>query len=139
MLIREALYRSTAIPAASKSLDAAAMRGKAIAANLANITTPGYQRIEVGFEAALRRELDRIGEKGGKKDWDPEDRRAAIERAQPFAYRPQDPALPGGINNVDVDVEAAKLAENQILFQYAARFAKDGRGLIESAIKGEAG
>jgi flagellar basal-body rod protein FlgB len=139
MLIQNAIYRSTAIPAAAKSLDAAVLRGKAIAANLANVTTPGYERIEVAFESALRAELNKIQEKGGKADWDPAAAREVFERVKPVAYRPQDTVRPGGINNVDVDVEAAKLAENQILFQYGVKFVQESKGLLESAIRGEAG
>lgn len=38
-----------------KSLDAYALRQKAIASNVANIDTPGYKRIEVPFEEQLRK------------------------------------------------------------------------------------
>lgn len=38
-----------------KSLDAYALRQKAIASNVANIDTPGYKRLEVSFEEQLRK------------------------------------------------------------------------------------
>lgn len=139
MFIKDALLSRTSIPAAEKSLDASALRGRAIAANIANATTPGYQRIEVKFEEQLRLALDQTKIKGestrpghlpvGRPD---------LDRVVPYAYRPQDPVLPGEINNVDIDMEMAKLAENQMLFNFAAKFITDRKGAIMSAIKGHA-
>lgn len=137
MLVQQAIFNSTAIPAVTKSLDAAALRSKAIAANLANVTTPGYQRIEVDFEAALRKKMDQIQGDGKQADWDPAAAREAFQAVQPVAYRPVDPTLPGGVNNVDVDMEASKMAENHLLFNFDVRFIQDEKGMIESAIRGE--
>jgi len=44
--------------------------------------------------------------------------------------------LPGQINNVDIDMEMAKLAENQILFTSSVKFLQDRIGTIRSAIQG---
>jgi flagellar basal-body rod protein FlgB len=139
MLIKQAIFSSTAIPAVAKSLDAATLRGKAIASNLANITTPGYQRIEVDFETTLRRQLDQIRGDGRKPNADPAAERAVFNEVNPVAYRPDDPTSPGGINNVDVDMEAAKLAENHIAFNYGVRFMQDEKGMIDAAIHGSFG
>jgi flagellar basal-body rod protein FlgB len=139
MFIKDALFSQTSIPAVAKALDAAALRQKAIASNLANITTPGYQRIEVAFEDQLKLALDEKKLKGvtdqpghmplGRPD---------LDQVVPMAYRSQDPTLPGEINNVDVDMEAAKLAENQILFNFGIKFIQERKGAIESAISGQA-
>ena len=135
MLLREALYSRTSIPLVSRTLDACALRSKAIANNLANVATPGYQRIEVDFESRLRQALDEQKLSGtttqpmhmplGRPD---------LERIQPMAYRSQDPILPGEVNNVDVDIESAKLAENQLLFQYGVKFIQERKGALEAAI-----
>lgn len=140
MFLKEALFSRTSIPAVAKSLDACALRGRAIAANLANATTPGYQRIEVSFEDRLKKALDGSGLRGtadqpghmpiGKPD---------LDQVQPIAYRSQDPTLPGEINNVDVDAEAAKLAENQLLFSFGVRFIQERKGDIANAISGQPG
>jgi flagellar basal-body rod protein FlgB len=140
MFLKEALFSRTSIQAVAKSLDACAMRGRAIAANLANATTPGYQRIEVSFEDRLKKALDGGGLQGtsdqpghltlGKPD---------LDQVRPIAYRSQDPTLPGEINNVDVDAEAAKLAENQILFSYGVKFIQARKADITNAITGQPG
>ena len=137
MLIKQALFQNTAIAEASKSLDATVLRSKAIASNMANLMTPGYQRIEVDFESKLKLELDRIRENGRKSDWDTEGIKEAFRRVEPVAHRSSGTMLPGGINNVDVDLEAATMAENRILFQYDIRFIQDEKSLIDSAIRGQ--
>ena len=48
--------------------------------------------------------------------------RPDLERIDAVAFRSQDPTKPGEVNNVDVDIEMAKLAENQILFEYGVKF-----------------
>lgn len=140
MLIKDALFSRTSIPVVGKSLDASALRARAIAGNLANVDTPGYQRVEVAFEAALRAALD------GRTPQGAADRaghlplgRPDLGRVEAVAYRSQDPTRPGEVNNVDVDIEMAKLAENRILFEYGVKFINLRKADITSAIKGQAG
>ena len=116
------------------------LRSRAIANNLANVNTPGYQRIEVEFESKLRDALDEkklsgsVDQNGhmqlGKGD---------LDRLEPIAYRSKDPTLPGEINNVDVDMESAKLAENQLLYNFGIKFIQMRKGDIENAITGQPG
>lgn len=138
MFIKNALLSRTSIPAVEKSLDAAALRSRAIASNLANVDTPGYQRIEVAFEAALRAALDRktpqgVADQAGHLPLG----RPDLEQVHAMAFRSQDPTKPGEVNNVDVDLEMAKLAENQILFNYGVKLIGLRKGDITSAIKGQ--
>ena len=138
MLLKEALYTKTAIPTVSKSLDACMLRSRAIANNLANVNTPGYQRIEVEFESKLRDALDEQKLSGAvDQSGHMALGRARIEQITPVAYRSQDPTLPGEINNVDVDIEAAKLAENQLLYSFGIRFIQAQKSDILNAIKGQ--
>jgi flagellar basal-body rod protein FlgB len=139
MFLKEALFARTSIPVVSKSLDACVLRGKAIANNLANVMTPGYQRIEVAFEDRLKKALDEK-QLAGATDQSGHMAlgRLDVEKLQPVAYRSQDPTLTGEINNVDVDVEAAKLAENQILYMFGIKFIQERKADIASAIAGHA-
>lgn len=113
------------------------MRLKAIANNIANVNTPGYKRIEVSFEAELQKALNPQVLTGARTD----SQHMAIGRPdlgslKPKAYRPNDPTLPGQVNNVDIDMEMAKLAENQILFQAAVKFSSERGAVLRSAISG---
>ncbi len=139
MFLKEALFSRTSIPLVSKSLDACVLRGKAIANNLANVMTPGYQRIEVAFEDRLKKALDEKQLAGATDHADHiKLGRLDVDKLQPVAYRSQDPTLPGEINNVDVDAEAAKLAENQLLYMFGIKFIQERKGDIASAISGHA-
>lgn len=137
MIFANGLSRHTSAPAVRASLDASALRVKAIANNIANVNTPGYQRIEVSFESELRKALDPNVLKGAKTDSQHMDiGRPDIGSIKPEAYRPNDPTLPGQVNNVDIDMEMAKLAENQILFQAGVKFLSERSQVLRSAISG---
>jgi len=141
MLTKLAILDKTSIPVASKALDAYTHRGRAIANNIANVSTPGYRRIEVSFEDQLRRALDKELELSGNRTHGNHLflGRPEIAHVKSEGYRVNDPTNPGEINNVDIDMEMAKLAENEIAFNFASTFIKDRHGAISEAIKGNRG
>lgn len=140
MFLKDAVFSRTSILSVQKSLDACAMRARAIASNIANVATPGYERIEVEFESQLRAALDKQmpqgeGEKAGHMPLG----RPELAQLNPVAFRSKDSTKPGEINNVDIDMEMGKLAENRILFSYGVKFLGLRKGDIVSAIKGQVG
>lgn len=58
------------IQGVERSLDALSMRHSAVASNIANINTPGYQKVEVNFEEALIDALHRSTPKHGSGEPD---------------------------------------------------------------------
>lgn len=136
MITQLTIMNQTSIPVAAKGLDAAALRGRAIADNFANVTTPGYRRIEVQFEEELRKALDEQNIAGSRNDANHMyNGRLPVELVKPVAVRSDDPTNPGEVNNVDVDMEAAKLAETQISFNMGVRFIRDRLETISRAGK----
>jgi flagellar basal-body rod protein FlgB len=135
-MLGETVFNRSSIPVLAKSLDASMLRQRAIANNIANATTPGYQRIEVTFEDELRKALDNTKIRGmrtddkhlelGKRD---------VSSLQPKVEKPNDPTLASGVNNVDIDMEMAKLAENQILYNFAAKFLRGKFSKLNAAIQ----
>lgn len=135
-MLENVIFNKTTMPVMLKSLDAAMLRSRTIANNIANINTPGYQRLEVSFENELRNSLNRTKLKGtrtnenhmaiGRKD---------VSRINPGVEKPVDPTLPSGVNNVDIDTEMAKLAENQIMFQFASNVVRGAVRKLNSAIQ----
>lgn len=140
MIAKLAIIDQTSIPVASKGLDAYTKRGRAISQNLANISTPGYQRLEVRFEDILKEHLDEDKISGKRTDNNhmflgrPE-----LQNVKPETVLADDPTLPGEINNVDIDLEMSKMAENQIQFEFGVRFIQERMSAIESAIKMQRG
>lgn len=137
MITREVLFRKTSLPAVGKSLDASMLRSKAIAQNIANAGTPGYNKIEVKFEDDLKKAIDKSKLRGTRTSGMHLDiGRRDIKKIKPKSYRPVDLTNASGENNVDIDMEAAKLAENQILFNYGVKFMSSRFTAIKSSITG---
>ncbi len=99
------------------ALDGAAKRQQIIANNIANVNTPHYKRQDVDFTETLRRKLDKKEELkletttenhiSGEQDSGHTDFR--IETVSTNNYR-------NDKNNVDIDVEMAELAKNNIYY-----------------------
>lgn len=109
----------------SRAMDASMLRARTVSNNIANVTTPGYRRVEVSFEEELRNALDKKKLKGFQSD----DRhidfgRKSLQNVHAEAYHPYDPSMASGVNNVDIDMEMAKLAENQITYNYLTKFSQ---------------
>jgi flagellar basal-body rod protein FlgB len=137
VIFENAISRHTSAPALLRSLDASAMRQKAIADNVANVNTPGYKRIEVSFEGELQKALDPNKLQGARTNaGHMEIGKPNILSLHPEAYRPNDPTLAGQVNDVDIDMEMAKLAENQLLFNSGVKFLQDRISTIRAAIQG---
>ena len=136
-MLTDMLFNKTNLPLISKSLDSAMLRNRVIANNIANVTTPGYRRVEVSFESQMRDALDRSRLKGAKTN----ENHLAMGRmdfssVNAQAYHPYDPTLPSGLNNVDIDSEMSKLAENQIAFNYGVKYSQGIFKKMNAAIQG---
>ena len=106
----------------SRLLDVATMRQDVIAQNVANVNTPGYSAQEVAFEEALRQALGNQ-ETGG------------------VAPKPEIIKSPGGTaredgNNVDVDLEMARLQKNALYFKVYTQLLAGDLAQYRSAITG---
>jgi flagellar basal-body rod protein FlgB len=123
MDIRDYLFGGETRQLAYKALDASSLRGKAIAENLANVQTPGYKRKEVDFEDQLRNALKaKLAAAQDQPGHMPAGKGIDLAKIEPRVFEPDDPTLTGEINNVDVDMEGAKLAENQLYYSFLTKW-----------------
>lgn len=97
-----------------KAADAANLRNELLTNNIANVSTPNYKRKDLDFESVLQGEL--AGEKNlsqavkkANHNLETLDAQVYTDNAS-LSYR-----LDG--NNVDINTEEARLAENQIKYQ----------------------
>ncbi|GCL71355.1 flagellar basal body rod protein FlgB [Paenibacillus sp. JMULE4] len=98
-----------------QSLNAATLRQKVIADNVANVDTPYFKRSEVRFEEFLQQELNG-GELQGYRT-DP--RHFYIGRSsdpRPQIVRDNQSMINNNLNNVDIDYEMALMAKNQLRY-----------------------
>jgi flagellar basal-body rod protein FlgB len=100
-------------------LDAASLRHRVLAQNIANVNTPGYHRLEVRFEDELARRL-----------------KAGRARSQPQIVEAE-----GGVervdgNNVDIDDETGRLSKNALLFNAFSQLLASRMSQMRSAVSG---
>ena len=134
-MLKELLFDQTRIPMLAKGLDAYALRHRAIADNVANAETVGYQRRVIEFEERLRLAT----EQGGLERTNP--RHLGAGGIDPSTLDPKVTVDTGksdvnDLNNVDIDREMGDMAENHMQFNFASKMAKSYFDLIQSAIKG---
>ncbi len=131
------LFSNDTFVALQKGLDASSLRQQVIANNVANINTPGYKKQDVSFEDEFKRAID------NKYD-------ARMLQTDPRH-------LPGGKsltsvgvsvntigatsmrydgNNVDIDEEMSKLAENTIRYNSMVQLMSGRLGTLKTVING---
>ncbi len=86
-----------------RTLDAAGLRHKVIAQNLANVNTPGYTRMEVAFEKELAAHLD-----AGNAE--------AARHLRPQVLPAETAATRTDGNNVTLEQEMMELNKNTLLY-----------------------
>jgi flagellar basal-body rod protein FlgB len=134
--VRQYLFGGVTRSLVYKALDATAIRGRAVSDNIANAATPGYERKEVSFEEQVRAALAKKVQGETTSDAHFEiGRIPAVQKVAAEVYRPFDPTQPGEVNNVDIDLEMAKMAENQIEYNFLIRNA--GFDKMQASIKGQ--
>jgi flagellar basal-body rod protein FlgB len=113
--------------ALERAIEGAGKRHEALAANLANANTPGYQRVEVDFHSALASAIGRGDDAANTTN--------ALER---LAFKPGKDAAAGVTradgSTVDVDSESAKLAENALEQQAAVQVAHARINILKAAM-----
>ncbi|MBI5106277.1 MAG: flagellar basal body rod protein FlgB [Solirubrobacterales bacterium] len=104
-----------------RALAGASRRQEAIASNLANVNTPGYQRKDVEFHDALRRAFDR-------------DDRKAVLGVEPAEQVDRSAPMRQDGNAVDLDTEAAAQAKNGLEYEALTAVMKARTAILKSAM-----
>jgi flagellar basal-body rod protein FlgB len=119
------LFDTTQI-ALERAISGASQRNEALAANLANANTPGYQRVDVDFHSALASAMS---------SRDASAQRNALDS---MTFTPQADLSAGATradgSTVDVEAESAKLSANALEQQAEVQIAKTRIGILQSAI-----
>jgi flagellar basal-body rod protein FlgB len=111
------LYDTTQL-ALEKAIEGASARQQAIAENLANVDTPGYQRVDVDFHKTLQNAM-------------------ASGTLQGATFSPQRDAsaqVRADGSTVDPDVEAATQARNGLEYEALVQLSKARIDIIEAAM-----
>lgn len=130
------LFRRTMLPIMNGGLDAYALRQKAIANNLANIETDGYQRRAVRFEEELGKALEQAGESLTRTQPMHLPHPSGAAEVKPELVVDEEPAYFNGHNGVDVDQEMTELARAQLAYRFATRQVRHVFDTLDRAIRG---
>ena len=93
MFLDKAIFNKTKVPVLKAALDVTQLRQRVISNNIANVGTKGFRRQDVRFEDYL----------------------------ESFVRCPSTGLNDSGLNNVDIDMEMADLAENHLFFNVSQR------------------
>ena len=103
-----------------RAMTAASMRHEVISHNLANVNTPNYRKSVLEFEELLAREIygdEPDGKLSMARTHDNHLPAAPLPfHATPTIYQDNTTIMRTDDNNVDVDVEMATLAKNQLYY-----------------------
>jgi flagellar basal-body rod protein FlgB len=103
-----------------RAMTGAGMRQATLAGNIANANTPGYQRRDVDFHAALSAAMDAGSGAVERVAFSPETVRGSAMRADG--------------NSVDIDVESATMASNALEYEALVSVTRGRIDVLESAM-----
>ena len=116
----EQIFNSSNFNYLPRAMTAAGIRQEVIANNLANVNTPNFRKSNVEFEELLAREIYGEESDGKLKMARTHDRHlpyVPLEfKAEPTIEVDHSTIMRVDDNNVDVDIEMATLAKNQIYY-----------------------
>ena len=107
----------------ARGMAAATLRHEVISNNIANVNTPKFKRSIVNFEDLLAKELHLDDDSGKLKMVRTHDSHlpmAAFSKARAEIELDDKTTMRVDHNNVDIDVEMANLAENQLYYNALA-------------------
>lgn len=107
-----------------RAMTAASIRQEVISNNVANVNTPNFKKSVVEFEELLARELYGEEPDGKLKLARTHDKHLPLEplkyRAEPTISQDNTTIMRADDNNVDIDIEMASLAKNQLYYNAIA-------------------
>ena len=120
----EQIVNASTMDYLSRGLTAANLRHEVISDNIANVNTPNFKKSDVVFEDLLAKEL--YGDTSGRMALvRTNDRHLPVAngdgRAAAAVERQNTTTMRTDNNNVDIDVEMANMAKNQIYYNAMAK------------------
>ena len=120
----EQIFGSSNFNYLPRAMTAASMRQEVISHNIANVNTPNYRKSTVEFEDMLAREIYGDEPDGSLQMVRTHDRHLPFKsldyHAEPTMVEDNTTIMRVDENNVDIDIEMANLAKNQLYFNALA-------------------
>lgn len=118
----EQLVNTSTMDIGSRALAAASMRHEVLSHNIANVNTPNFRRSHVRFEDLLKQELGMNSDPLMKvvRTHDRHFPLAFRGKARPVIEQEASTNMRLDGNNVDIDIEMAEVAKNQLYYSAVA-------------------
>lgn len=127
------LFSSPVFNTLEKGLNGSALRHRTISQNIANVDTPNYKAKKVSFEHTLNEAMNR-----SLRAYRTDQRHFefSTSSSEPIITRSNSTVYNHNSNNVDIDVEMADLAKNQIYYNALIERLNGSFSSLNTAIKG---
>jgi flagellar basal-body rod protein FlgB len=119
-----------------RTLDAASMRQKVTANNIANVDTPYFKRSDVQFEELLQNEMSQNSFMGKRTHPKHIPIGAAASKLEPRIVGDRVSVMNNNQNNVDIDSEMSLLAKNQLRYNVVTQQVNHDIRNLRLAIEG---
>ena len=135
LLIGGRIFDKAGIPLYERLLKVVSSSQKVTSANIANVSTPGYQKKQINFKDEMKRLM------APAKTVVPQATNARhITKGTPRDIvkikEIKDNDNSSGVNNVDIEKEMMNLAEGQLMYEYGAKKLARTFGILRAAIRG---
>jgi len=127
------VFVTPALQVLGRALDAAALRQRTIAQNIANVNTPGFKRYYVTFEDELRRAL-RGGDGLPLYRTHPRHLPQGALYLEPRVHQERTTSMREDGNNVDVDREMVELVMNTLNYNLLVQQLNGRLGMLRYVI-----
>lgn len=118
-----------------RALDVVAERQRVSAHNIANVDTPGYKRLSIDFESALKAAHARTDRLDVKVTHPRHFRTGAGQVESDIAVsRAWDSVMRNDGNNVDIEAEMAQLAKDEVLYNALVEQVRRRYAMLRDAI-----
>jgi len=133
-MIQKLVFDKVGTPRLQRMVDLAAFRHKLLASNVANATSPGYQRRDIDFQQELSQALE-------SRTVRPKTTRPGHITSERSAGAPLVTRDPGTDNSsdvsaVDIDMEMAQLATNTLNYEVGMKLLSKSFSGLRMAIRG---
>lgn len=135
MLINDRMFDKAGIPLYEKVAGTASAAQKATAANIANVTTPGYRAKSVDFKSEMKKFLGRQPSITPRTT-DPKHIPIGTQKNSVKISEVNPTAKNATTNGVDIEKEMMNLSENQLLYEFGAKKLARTFGILRAAIRG---
>ena len=134
----EQIFNSPMFDYMPRAMTAANMRQEVIANNIANVNTPNFRKSNLEFENLLAREIYGEEPDGKLKMARTHDKHLPYKprefHAEPTIIQDNSTVMRVDDNNVDIDIEMANLAKNQLYYNAIVTEFGGHVSLLKSAI-----